>query len=427
MYHAPTPSAPPSNAQLNTQTRQRGIKRTYDTHSASYAQGTALDPRLQQPSASPSPPPPAFRNEDGNENPSPSSSNTPSSDAGDFDEYEEGVESQTKRKKRTKHAPDALETQARALGRWFHFNLSVHKVLIEGTPLLGLPENTLNETQKYYKREIENLYEMIGEDIIVRERQLKGDHEVAQICEHGRKSTKGDDANKFKLYVAFLYPFQTKLPAGTSKGSRGFKHDDCAKLLCPIRYLDRLSEPTTRNGLRNGTIVPGPGDFPPFMYQDYQINKLDLTKGWLRSDLLIGCGRFIAIGPSHATIGEPSQSRRRGNAAIHGIYACNTRFIAYCCLIVHFSLSSQANFYSSDAGGNAKDRFPYTKFYACILKLISKLGKEYENSLIDFWNEKVFGGHIINDDAADETEDMDDTDDALQSDAMAMLRQVQSS
>ncbi len=55
---------------------------------------------------------------------------------------------------------------------------------------------------------------------------------------------------------------------------------------------------SVREGLRNRTIVPGPGDYPAFMYAKYTIDTNNRFAGWLRSDLLISVRRitlFVSV------------------------------------------------------------------------------------------------------------------------------------
>lgn len=52
-------------------------------------------------------------------------------------------------------------------------------------------------------------------------------------------------------------------------------------------YANAIKFYSVREGLRDHTIVPKPTDWPLFMYENFEVDENDLTKGWLKSNILI--------------------------------------------------------------------------------------------------------------------------------------------
>ncbi|KLO04862.1 hypothetical protein SCHPADRAFT_947381 [Schizopora paradoxa] len=313
-----------------------------------------------------------------------SSSTAPSSEAGDIEQYTTTLG----KRKRSKRKNDSLESKSRILGRFWNIFVFVQAALEEGNKYYGDPQisrNDLSTMQKFWLDYYGYLVEFLGEDFFEEEIDARGIAAFAEVITNGRNKSKTDDVYAIVENLGKLYPFKTELP---DKILRGYNHDECARLLAPRKY--DLNDQKVREDLRNFIRVPKYNDWPMFMYENYTCDSSNFKIGWCKSDLLIRVGIYIAIGPNKAKIGSNGRGGRKGNAAKHNICCVNAQFIAYCCVMLHYALSSQPHFYTSDPEtGSQRDRFPYQKFYYAIIKMFSDFKSELE-PVLPFWNERLF-------------------------------------
>ncbi|KAB5588034.1 hypothetical protein CTheo_8525 [Ceratobasidium theobromae] len=172
-----------------------------------------------------------------------------------------------------------------------------------------------------------------------------------------------------------------------SKHNRGLAHPQCAMLLAPIsvdwgneearnRFITLYDPPMTAAQL-----------WPAFMYKDYKGDVNDLSKGLLRSAIMVRAAKAIIFPPSVANAeDEPDhQSNRRTKADTYGMDGVTPSFLAYVAVALRFSLSSEKYFHNQ--GG----LFNYNRFYNDIVNYLNDpVCKPETNELIKWWNTRLF-------------------------------------
>jgi len=152
-----------------------------------------------------------------------------------------------------------------------------------------------------------------------------------------------------------------------SKDWRGFNHGITARLLCPARYIDQfkrdaeayvrcliccicvlITKYRTRRDLKQRRLRlidrEGYPFFPVFLYDEDMMDGT-ATKGLFRGPLLVKVNfvlsantitnthsqayRYIFLGPSQSHAASAKRSKKKGNAAIHGMRAVKPPTICY--------------------------------------------------------------------------------------------------
>ncbi|KIO20038.1 hypothetical protein M407DRAFT_223377 [Tulasnella calospora MUT 4182] len=211
---------------------------------------------------------------------------------------------------------------------------------------------------------------------------------LATAIEEGLSAGRSDDTNGLKKAVAEWVSSTEGKVAKNSKIGRGFHNKFTARLLTPPQF--DVNDPATLRDLRDEVLRPEVGEYPPFLYENFTIDKDDLFKGLFKSELLlrpIQAAKHVLIGPSSAeSLETTNKSTRLGNAALNGMKEVSLPFIAYICAQVRFALSSDEVF-----GQNAHS-FDIYAFYRNILKMLrqEELADEIEE-IRQYWDEVIFG------------------------------------
>ncbi|TFK46793.1 hypothetical protein OE88DRAFT_1600122, partial [Heliocybe sulcata] len=188
------------------------------------------------------------------------------------------------------------------------------------------------------------------------DRLLDGDDnptEVAKYLKAGMTKARSDDTNGLKKAIC---EWVMALNVGTSgpkvalnsKIGRGFYHPVYGQLLCPVELDWDDEEYVFLNAfLLNLIIRPVNGShFPQFLYEGTYNDDAPWV-GLLRGPLLIKGYKHIFISPSSADASDgDTQTRRSGNAQLHGMMTVTPASLAYVAVQVrtYFALSSQSTF-----------------------------------------------------------------------------------
>ncbi|KAJ3537255.1 hypothetical protein NM688_g6717 [Phlebia brevispora] len=162
------------------------------------------------------------------------------------------------------------------------------------------------------------------------------------------------------------------------KYRRGFDHEVCGRLLCPVTY--DWDDEAVRNGLRSGNA--------------------QYRAGFCRNELLVEALAFILFGEQVAesmNAEEPVSSKNKNSKPRASTWKARTvtlPAIGFAAVVIHFGLSSQASF---SAGGSA-GKFHYQGFYQY---LVNYLEEEYPSAerkdLLRWWNRRFSMGAVLND------------------------------
>ncbi|KAG8921385.1 hypothetical protein FRC02_000273 [Tulasnella sp. 418] len=220
--------------------------------------------------------------------------------------------------------------------------------------------------------------------------------EITKAVERGADMARSDDCNGLKKEILWFLSddYCTYDTSRKFKQNRGFNDEALGKLLCPPR-LD-WSDSSIRDQLKNGVILVGPREFPPFVYRDFTIDPEKKTEGLFQSDLLIKAARYIFIAPS-ATIdnsGASSRSTRPGNAALNDMRSVTIPTIAYITTLVRFALSSDTSF-TIKGRVPRKGGFDYWSFYEGIIKTLRSPSMKNSTTIeiMELWNRRLWEPH----------------------------------
>ncbi|KIO26093.1 hypothetical protein M407DRAFT_24650 [Tulasnella calospora MUT 4182] len=290
--------------------------------------------------------------------------------------------------RRKRRAVDPLVRSGKHAARTIYIKFHPLTVLQYGLEVLTKHENqeidTLpSETTDKNWRIFSDLLKLIPE---AKRRLMAADGDeyllrLASAIEEGLSAGRSDDTNGLKKAIAeWVSGREGKIPKN-SKIGRGFHNKITARLLAPKRF--NINDTATLRNLRDEVHRPAVGEYPPFLYLDFNINQEDLLDGLFQSDLLLKAAKHVLIGPSSAdSLEKTNKSTRLGNAALNGMKEVTFPFIAYICAQVRFALSSDEVF-----GQNALSFDIYT-FYRNILKMLRReeLAKDMEEIRL-YWND----------------------------------------
>ncbi|THH16117.1 hypothetical protein EUX98_g9354 [Antrodiella citrinella] len=239
---------------------------------------------------------------------------------------------------------------------------------------------------------------------------------ISGRLEAGRKYTKNACVHGIKTQIGSWFS-GWNIP--TEKSSRGFNHDMCGKMLCPVDY--DWSDPAVKQSLRTGQgkYFAGPEDLCFLLWPENEYDADDPIHNFLRSRLIV---KFILLGPNTATEKEAKiRGKVKSRAAHHGITSININTVVGCAVLVHYALSSQAQMSRGGTvarGADAKTiaqkiaahggAWPYETFYQTIIRFVTEMFTEDQRSSLEQWfTTEVFGEEFDRWDPLEEDEEED--------------------
>ncbi|TFK21413.1 hypothetical protein FA15DRAFT_597916, partial [Coprinopsis marcescibilis] len=203
---------------------------------------------------------------------------------------------------------------------------------------------------------------------------------VADMITKGASAARSDDTRTLKgSILAWITPSNTLLTPPLSKNiktDRGFYHERTGELLCPAT-MD-WNDPSTRDRLRSGELIPSGDQWPLFLYQNYEYDADDPWNGLLRSSLLVTAYKHVFTSPSSVEKSE-NRSTRSGNARIHGMTLVTEASIAYIATQARFALSSSPVFSRNDTVTDSEN------FYNSLLDLLEDPEEQTEVLALKIW------------------------------------------
>ncbi|KAL1750739.1 hypothetical protein FB107DRAFT_267168 [Schizophyllum commune] len=195
-----------------------------------------------------------------------------------------------------------------------------------------------------------------------------------------RTQARSDDVKGVKSAIVFWTQddYSKPHPGPLNKAVAGYHHPDCARLIAPT-VVDPVDE-VARNKLLKLEIPRKPSDLCRLLYEGEDFKNND---AFLKHPYLVKCYKHIFCGPSAAVANDGDSAKQRAsNGDIHGVREVSIPAIAYCACLVHFALSSQANF---AFGGNRG--WQYGVFYRIILNTVNLMSKKRREALLTWWDE----------------------------------------
>ncbi|KAI5890310.1 uncharacterized protein SCHCODRAFT_02583149 [Schizophyllum commune H4-8] len=170
-----------------------------------------------------------------------------------------------------------------------------------------------------------------------------------------RTQARSDDVKGVKSAIVFWTQndFSKPHPGPLNKAVAGYHHPDCARLIAPT-IVDPVDE-VARNKLLKLEIPRKPSDLCRLLYEGEDFKNND---AFLKHPYLVKCYKHVFCGPSAAVANDGDSAKQRAsNGDIHGVREVSIPAIAYCACLVHFALSSQANFaFGGNRGWHKKRR-----------------------------------------------------------------------
>ncbi|KAF8490296.1 hypothetical protein JB92DRAFT_3147897 [Gautieria morchelliformis] len=212
-----------------------------------------------------------------------------------------------------------------------------------------------------------------------------------------RNDAHGEDVKRVKDHARYLHPtsnpFSPPLSI-TDKVTRGFRHPQLARLICPLGWLAEFDDSEIFcQQLADGKKLAHPHDWPLFLFDEETFDMEDLFKSFLRNEILVRAWRLIFQGPSTLD-GHPSPNAKRGNACINGMKKVTVAALAYVATLVYFALSSQEKFRPRGDGHT----FDFYTFYCGLITCMNEdaTAKDHDAILL-WWNKQVFPNHMQTD------------------------------
>ncbi|TFK61428.1 hypothetical protein BDN72DRAFT_936118 [Pluteus cervinus] len=235
-------------------------------------------------------------------------------------------------------------------------------------------------------RELFNLAPLLQDHFLVNPHSV--DKVVKQLDE-GRRKARGSDINSLKTHMTRWKDFVDDPTFDTfERTSLGFNHPLTGPLLCP-QTLD-WSDEGTQKGLRDGTIIPGPDDFPRLLWESPETaTRGSFLQGFLRSPWVVLTCKHLYIGPRAAYKKPSHKSNRPGNAASHGVRELTKEAVAYAATLFRFVLSDQSSFSAQD--DHEGKLFLYRAFYNNVVSIIGEMPGKMGEELLQWYDVQVFG------------------------------------
>ncbi|KAJ3858705.1 hypothetical protein EV359DRAFT_87332 [Lentinula novae-zelandiae] len=184
---------------------------------------------------------------------------------------------------------------------------------------------------------------------------------ILSLCKQlqtGSISARSDDVHTLMIELANWLNFRPlpfradPLLLNHSRELRGFKHDLTGKLLCPIEH--DWNDPVVRSKIQNKEIKTNTSFFIRAFYRNEEGNPNDVEDGFLHGTLLIqdpasGSISDDEISSSYKDSNTPAPvpqsnkartSTKQSLAKLYGLKKVTPQTIAYCCVLLRFSLSN---------------------------------------------------------------------------------------
>ncbi|KAI0263908.1 hypothetical protein BC834DRAFT_970987 [Gloeopeniophorella convolvens] len=167
------------------------------------------------------------------------------------------------------------------------------------------------------------------------------------------------------------------IPNNTSKEERrGWKHQMCAELLCPVDHLKAFEDNPdgTISKLEQGLLELDSKQLCLFMYRDFTVDHDHLDKGLLESALLMKSGAY-----------EKHVKSKRGQVELNGLMSVTPQSICYSAVHVRWFLCGVGDWRHEDG--------PVVKqeLFNSLLGLFSEEGMEkWAKELLKTWNKEMF-------------------------------------
>ncbi|RDB17803.1 hypothetical protein Hypma_000675 [Hypsizygus marmoreus] len=220
----------------------------------------------------------------------------------------------------------------------------------------------------------------------LREAGPQGLMAMAKALDSGRSKARSTDIHSLKQNIHRWKKFQPSFDA----------------MNCPSLGI--------QTALRDGTKKVKASDLPVFLWKDEYVNTRDFFDGFMRGEIVQKAFKHIFISPSTARdMQDGDGSRRRGNAAIHGLRNVTIHSLSYVSTLARFVLSDQQTFAAGDK--TTPNRFPFRSFYNNLISVMRAMDEEDLEDLL-IWT--IFGGTSNSD---DEVSDGDE-------DGTSILRQM---
>lgn len=278
---------------------------------------------------------------------------------------------------------DVMEEQAKVDHKNILSNIDDHmcahyrqtfKYIMEHTPYLG---SLIGK-----KKKCEELTHLIGE--------------MQNMVNH----TRSEDASRLKSRMgSYAAPNPDKdlvsppiHDDSKSRSKMGFNHPQLGPLLCPAKFLVEYNKDPAKSQkkIQAGSLRVMAALWPAYLYpgdspgQDFDPD--DIIEGLFRGYLLERVAKHIFTSPSSALSAGASNGTRPCNAKIHGMSVVEAEHIAYAAVQACFGISSLNKWKDKDG------LFHYNNFDYRIMRLIrERRDGEWVDSLLAYFNEKLFG------------------------------------
>ncbi|KAG8702015.1 hypothetical protein FRC09_004998 [Ceratobasidium sp. 395] len=209
---------------------------------------------------------------------------------------------------------------------------------------------------------------------------------VRYRLDRGKSAAKTEDNRAFKIGAPTWRKWTEPFPPA-SKDARGLANKECAQCLAPCgvkwddeaqryEFIHNFNPPMTHEQY-----------FPAGLYLDYKGDTKNLSKGLLRSDLMVRAVKTVLLPASIANAEDKPdhQSNRKSKADRYGMSEVTPALLAYAAVGLRYALSSEPTFISS--GG----LFNYEIFYNDLVTYLTDPDcKEDTAELLQWWNETLF-------------------------------------
>ncbi|OSD02377.1 hypothetical protein PYCCODRAFT_1390008 [Trametes coccinea BRFM310] len=202
---------------------------------------------------------------------------------------------------------------------------------------------------------------------------------------------RGDDISRLKDKIISL----AKL-ADTSgleaKTSRGFKHPETGRMLCPIKLLDDFDANPEKfcrmvRDRKEGHPRVGGGDYPLFMYDMKAYVPGKLKPGFLKSKFLVDCAKVVFTGPSSTSAPDSELTgRSKGKPPICrtlNMTSINFISIVYIAILARFCLNSQSEWQERDIDFSSEE-------FMCNVMTISMRSDKWHDELCEWYTRQLF-------------------------------------
>ncbi|KAG2097257.1 uncharacterized protein F5147DRAFT_778060 [Suillus discolor] len=218
--------------------------------------------------------------------------------------------------------------------------------------------------------------------------------DMLKQLKRGADAARGDDTSTLKDLVASWVnqDFRpSSLLKSDDKQMRGFVHNICGKLLCPLEW--DWGDNRVKAGIRDRMVdyIVSENSWPLFVYEKYMVNYGNLEQGLFKSKILVQAFKAIFTSPSSAREADGDgdgadilKNNRRARKV-------TSRSIAYVMCQVRFALSNISSWRTIDGD------FDYEAFWNNVVDFFKDVPGPVAqcrvNQLLEWWSRKVFGNN----------------------------------